>query len=87
MAALNLSTNGQSINRSYQAVIDAPAPTGAAASASSYGQWAVFSVAAPLASAFQDTSGKESVLKVQGSGGTRGHETRGYKANNYQMAT
>ena len=69
MAALNLSTNGQSINRSYQAVIDAPTPTGAAATSGSYGQWAVFSVSAPLASAFGDVGGKESVLKVQDSGG------------------
>lgn len=69
MATLNLSQNGPSIKRSYQNVIDAPAPSGPAASSSSYGQWAVYSVQAPLVSAFQQDSGKESVLKVQTTGG------------------
>ncbi|KAI9848497.1 MAG: hypothetical protein M1838_000497 [Thelocarpon superellum] len=69
MATLNLSTNGPSITKSYQSVVDAPPPTGPAASSSTYGQWAVFSVSAPLATAFeQSASGKESVLKVQSTG-------------------
>jgi hypothetical protein len=40
------------------------------ASSPTYGQWAVFAVAAPLVSAFQGDGGKESVLKVQSTGGT-----------------
>ncbi|KAI9685339.1 MAG: hypothetical protein M1820_010815 [Bogoriella megaspora] len=63
MATLNTSTNGPSITRSYQSVVDAP-PHG---NSPTFGQWAVFSVSAPLANAFQD-SGKESVLKVQTTG-------------------
>lgn len=71
MATLNLSTNGPSISKSYQSVVDAPPPPGAAAQSSTYGQWAVFSVSAPLANAFQQAAGgKESVLKVQSTGGT-----------------
>ena len=70
MASLNLSTNGPSISKSYQSVVNAPPPSGSAAQSPTYGQWAVFSVSAPLANAFQqDTAGKESVLKVQSSGG------------------
>jgi len=70
MASLNLSTNGPSINSSYKGVISSPAPSGPAASSPTYGQWALFSVSAPLVSAFQqDSSGKESVLKVQSTGG------------------
>jgi drebrin-like protein len=73
MATLNLSSNGPSISKSYQAIVDAPAPSGPAAGSPTYGQWAVFSVSAPLASAFQqDTAGKESVLKVQSTGGMGG---------------
>ncbi|KAJ9610567.1 actin binding protein [Cladophialophora chaetospira] len=68
MASLNTSTNGPSISKSYQSVVNAPPPTGAAASSPTYGQWAVFSVSAPLANAFQDASNKESVLKVQSTG-------------------
>ncbi|KAK6372814.1 actin binding protein [Lithohypha guttulata] len=68
MASLNLSTNGPSITKSYQTVVNAPPPTGAAASSPTYGQWAVFSVQAPLANAFQDAGNKESVLKVQSTG-------------------
>ncbi|KAB8356637.1 hypothetical protein FH972_024214 [Carpinus fangiana] len=67
MATLNTSAEGPSINRSYKSVVDASEPTGPAASSPTYGQWALFSVAAPLASAFAD-SGKESVLKVQSTG-------------------
>ncbi|KAJ3556749.1 hypothetical protein NPX13_g10071 [Xylaria arbuscula] len=66
MASLNLSVNGPSIKSSYQGVINAPAPP--AGSSSTYGQWALFSVQAPLANAFQDNSSKESVLKVQSTG-------------------
>ncbi|KIW17002.1 hypothetical protein PV08_04193 [Exophiala spinifera] len=69
MASLNTSTNGPSISKSYQAIVNAPAPSGAAASSPTYGQWAVFSVSAPLANAFQqDSANKESVLKVQSTG-------------------
>ena len=69
MATLNLSTNGPSINASYKKVVNAPAPSGAAASSQTYGQWALYTVQAPLVSAFQQDSGKESVLKVQTTGG------------------
>ncbi len=70
MATLNLSTNGPSITKSYQLVVDAPTPSGAADKSPTYGQWAIFSVSAPLANAFQpDAGGKESVLKVQSTGG------------------
>ncbi|KAI2225040.1 actin binding protein [Ophidiomyces ophidiicola] len=68
MATLNLSTNGHSISKSYQSVINAPQPSGPAANSETYGQWAVFTVSAPLVSAFQDSSGKESVLKVHTTG-------------------
>ncbi|KAH0545038.1 hypothetical protein FGG08_000809 [Glutinoglossum americanum] len=69
MAALNLSTNGPSITRSYQSVVNSNPPTGPAASSQTYGQWAILSVSAPLVNAFtQDAGGKESVLKVQSTG-------------------
>ena len=68
MASLNTSANGPSISASYQKIVNAPAPTGAAASSSTYGQWAVFSVQAPLVNAFQQDGSKESVLKVQTTG-------------------
>jgi len=68
MAALNLSTNGPSISSSYNSVVNSSAPAGPAASSPTYGQWAVFSVAAPLVSAFQGDAGKESTLKVQSTG-------------------
>ncbi|KAI1339101.1 hypothetical protein F5Y15DRAFT_384805 [Xylariaceae sp. FL0016] len=66
MASLNLSINGPSIKSSYQGVVNAPAPP--SGSSSTYGQWALFSVQAPLANAFQDNGSKESVLKVQTTG-------------------
>jgi hypothetical protein len=69
MASLNTSSNGPNITRSYQNVVNAPPPSGTQASSPTYGQWAVFTVAAPLVSAFQGDSGKESVLKVQSTGG------------------
>ena len=70
MATLNLSTNGPSISKSYQAVVDASIPSGNAAKSPTYGIWAVYSVSAPLVNAFQqDSGGKESVLKVQSTGG------------------
>ena len=70
MATLNLSTNGPSISKSYQSVVNAPPPSGNASKSPTYGQWAVFSVSAPLANAFQqEAGGKESVLKVQSTGG------------------
>jgi hypothetical protein len=69
MASLNLSANGPSISKSYQAVVSSQPPAGSAAS-STYAQWAVFSVSTPLANAFQQDAGnKESVLKVQTTGG------------------
>lgn len=69
MASLNTSTNGPSITASYQKVVNSPPPSGGAASSPTYGQWAVFTVAAPLVSAFQhDAGSKESVLKVQSTG-------------------
>ena len=71
MATLNLSTNGPSITKSYQSIVNAAPASGAASKSSTYGQWAVFSVSAPLANAFQqDTGNKESVLKVQSTGGS-----------------
>jgi drebrin-like protein len=71
MASLNLSTNGPSISKSYQSVVNAAPPSGPAASSSTYGQWALFSVTTPLVNAFQQDSGsKEAVLKVQSQGGT-----------------
>ncbi|KAI9651144.1 actin binding protein [Ciborinia camelliae] len=70
MASLNTSTNGPSIKSSYSGVVNSSAPSGAAASSPTYGQWALFSVSAPLVNAFQqDSGGKESVLKVQSTGG------------------
>ncbi|KAF2724407.1 hypothetical protein K431DRAFT_343779 [Polychaeton citri CBS 116435] len=68
MATLNTSSNGPSITQSYQKVVNSPPPSGPNASSPTYGQWAVFSVQAPLVSAFQQDSGKESVLKVQATG-------------------
>ncbi|KAK0661132.1 Drebrin-like protein [Lasiodiplodia hormozganensis] len=68
MASLNTSSNGPTIRRSYEGVINAPLPSGAAAASPTFGQWAVFSVSAPLANAFQPDAGKESVLKVQTTG-------------------
>jgi hypothetical protein len=70
MASLNTSSNGPNITRSYQNVINTPPPSGPQANSPTYGQWAVFTVAAPLVSAFQQDGGKESVLKVQTTGGT-----------------
>ena len=70
MAQLNLSTNGPSISKTYQSIINSPLPSGVASKSPTYGQWALFSVSAPLANAFQqDTGGKESVLKLQSTGG------------------
>ncbi|KAF2146522.1 uncharacterized protein K452DRAFT_218628 [Aplosporella prunicola CBS 121167] len=68
MATLNTSSNGPNITRSYQAIVNAPLPSGAAAGSPTYGQWAIFSVQAPLANAFVADTGKESVLKVQSTG-------------------
>ncbi|KAJ5880536.1 uncharacterized protein N7473_011589 [Penicillium subrubescens] len=65
MASLNLSTNGPSISKSYQSVVNATLPVGSP----TYGHWAVFSVSTPLVNAFQQDAGnKESVLKVQSTG-------------------
>lgn len=62
MASLNLSSNGPSIKSSYQAVVSGSSLP--ADSSSTYAQWALFSVSAPPASAFQDSSTSESTLKV-----------------------
>lgn len=67
MASLNLSSNGPAISKSYQTVVDAALPSG---DSPTYAQWAVFSVSSPLVNAFkQDSGNKDSVLKVQNSGG------------------
>ncbi|EAU29398.1 conserved hypothetical protein [Aspergillus terreus NIH2624] len=69
MSTLNLSSNGPSISKSYQTVVNSPPPSNNAAGSSTYGHWAVFSVSTPLVNAFQrDTGNKESILKVQSSG-------------------
>lgn len=66
MASLNLSINGPSIKSSYNGVVNAPVSSD---SSPSHAHWALFSVQAPLLNAFQDTGAKESILKVQGTGG------------------
>lgn len=66
MASLNLSINGPSIKSSYNGVVNGPAPS---SSSPTYAQWALFTVQAPLQNAFQDSGSKESVLKVQSTGG------------------
>lgn len=69
MASLNLSANGPSISKSYQTVVNGQPLAGSAASPT-YAQWAVFSVSTPLVNTFQQDAGnKESVLKVQTTGG------------------
>ncbi|KAL1838661.1 hypothetical protein VTJ49DRAFT_2440 [Mycothermus thermophilus] len=65
MASLNLSINGPSIRSSYQGVINGPAlPSTSPTTA----RWALFTVQAPLLSAFQNTGAKESILKVESTG-------------------
>ncbi|KAA8644875.1 putative actin binding protein [Aspergillus tanneri] len=69
MATLNLSSNGASISKSYETVVNSALLTGSLASSPTYCQWAVFSVSTPLISAFQQDAGnKESILKVQSTG-------------------
>lgn len=87
MASLNTSSNGPNITRSYQNVVNAPPPSGTQASSPTYGQWAVFAVAAPLVSAFQGDGGKESVLKVQSTGGmsTGQHQPRPRNARSNRL--
>ncbi|CAK7563896.1 MAG: actin binding protein [Sporothrix epigloea] len=65
MTSLNLSINGPSIRSSYESVIKAPISS---SSSPTDIRWALFSVQAPLANAFQDSGNKESVLKVDGTG-------------------
>lgn len=67
MASLNLSINGPSIKSSYNGVVNGPPPS---SDSPTYAHWALFSVQAPLLNAFQDSGAKESILKVQGTGGT-----------------
>lgn len=70
MASLNLSTNGPSITKSYQAVVSAAPATAGPAASPTFAQWALFGVSTPLVNAFQpDAGNKESVLKVQSSDG------------------
>lgn len=73
MASLNLSINGPSIKSSYAGVVNGPAPS---SSSPTHAQWALFSVQAPLLNAFQDSGNKESVLKVQDTGGKLTYATR-----------
>lgn len=69
MATLNLSANGPSISKSYQNVVNSSF-AGSDTKSPTYGQWAIFSVSTPLVNAFQkESSNKESVLKVQDTGG------------------
>ncbi|GJN72887.1 hypothetical protein PLIIFM63780_006953 [Purpureocillium lilacinum] len=65
MASLNLSINGPSIKSSYAGVVNGQPP---ASGSPTYAQWALFSVQAPLVSAFQDSAAKESILKVESTG-------------------
>ncbi|KAL2122626.1 hypothetical protein VTJ04DRAFT_3081 [Mycothermus thermophilus] len=65
MASLNLSINGPSIRSSYQGVINGPAVSSSSPTAA---RWALFTVQAPLLSAFQNTGAKESILKVESTG-------------------
>ena len=77
MASLNTSSNGPSIKSSYQSVVNSPPASGPAANSPTYGVWAIFSVSAPLVTAFQpDVGGKESVLKVQNTGGMESKKLR-----------
>lgn len=74
MASLNLSVNGPSIKSSYAGVVNAAIPK---SSSSTYAHWALFSVQAPLVNAFQQDSGsKESILKVQTTGGNTDARSR-----------
>jgi hypothetical protein len=66
MASLNLSTHGPSIKSSYQGVINGPAASSTSPTAA---RWALFTVQAPLLNAFQNTGAKESILKVESTGG------------------
>lgn len=66
MASLNLSINGPSIKSSYNGVVSAPPPS---SNSPTYAQWALLSVQAPLMNAFQDSGAKESILKVESTGG------------------
>ena len=66
MASLNLSINGPEIKNSYNAVVNSPAPS---SDSPTFARWALFSVQAPLSNAFQDSGNKESVFKVQSTGG------------------
>ncbi len=66
MASLNLSINGPSIKSSYQGVINGPALSSTSATAA---RWALFTVQAPLLNAFQNSGAKESILKVETTGG------------------
>lgn len=66
MASLNLSINGPSIKSSYQGVINGLPPK---SNSPTHGQWALFTVQAPLMNAFQDGGAKESILKVETKGG------------------
>ena len=65
MATLNTSIEGQAVSKAYQSIVNSPGPANpSAASSPTYGQWAIFSVHAPLVSAFQHAGNQESVLRV-----------------------
>jgi hypothetical protein len=66
MASLNTSINGPSIKSSYSSVVNGAPPS---SDSPTHAHWALFSVQAPLLNAFQDSGAKESILKVQGTGG------------------
>lgn len=66
MASLNLSINGPSIKSSYNGVVNGPLPS---SGSPTHAQWVLFSVQAPLMNAFQDSGSKESILKVESTGG------------------
>lgn len=68
MATLNLSIHGPSIKSSYQGVVNGDALS---SSSGTFARWALFSVQAPLLNAFQDSAAKESILKVESTGGTQ----------------
>lgn len=65
MASLDLSQNGQSINKSYKSLVD-PAPS--KNPSPTWASWAVFAVSAPLQNAFMQGPPKDSVVKVQTTG-------------------
>lgn len=66
MATLDLSENGHSINRSYKALVESPPSKNPSPT---YASWAVLGVSTPLQNAFIQGPPKDSVVKVQVTGG------------------